>query len=62
MDASKAKDAKEGTENAEIKESRKEFFSSFYDTVPCVKNECESKVEQRKLEVGNRCRHVRAYY
>ncbi len=62
MDESKGKDAKEGTENAEIKKSRKEFLSSFYDTVPCVKTECESKEEQRKLEVGNRCRHVRAYY
>jgi hypothetical protein len=62
MDERKTDNAKECTEPAEIKESREKFFSSFYDTVPCVKNESKMKEEQRKQEVKDRCRHVRAYY
>jgi hypothetical protein len=62
MDERKTDNTKECTEPAEIKESREKFFSSFYDTVPCVKNESKMKEEQRKQEVKDRCRHVRAYY
>ena len=62
MDERKTDNAKECTEPAEIKESREKFFSSFYDTVPCVKNESKIKEEQSKQEVKDRCRHVRAYY
>ena len=45
MDERKTDNAKECTEPAEIKESREKFFSSFYDTVPCVKNESKIKEE-----------------
>lgn len=58
----KTENVKEGTEPIEIKELRKKFFSTFYDTVPCVKNESKLKEGQRKQEVEDRCRHVRAYY